>query len=299
MGVLFGQTTRLYDIPYLTVAEYKSAPTAIDFSNLVTDNPDPAVQDAELANVIMRGSSWIDIHCNQVLAATSETEQQRARLRPDGMIAIHPRYFPVVAVSAFSFGLYPNQMVDYPDPSQGWVEDETILLPYSAANIGYSSQGPLQFGLPAAPRQQVYCRYTYIAGFPNTLLAAGVNAGVSTITVTDASGITAGTRLTMYDGANTETVTVASTYTYGSLTVPLTAAVGFAHASGISVSALPPAVKQAAILATTAFIKVRGDTSLTMDVLSSPTQPTNRVPRDIASDLGLAAELLKPFRRIR
>lgn len=299
MSALIGQTTRQFSTPYITVGEYKQAPTAVDYSNLVVDSADPMVQDAELSNVISRASSWVDTYCNQVLGATQETEQQRARLRSDGLIIVHPRYFPVVTVSDFWYGLSPNQLVQFPDPSQGWLEDQSIVIPYSSANLSYSTQGPLQFGLPAVPRQQVYVRYTYVSGFPSTVLAGSVAANGSTITVLAADGITAGARMTIYDGSSTEEVTVASSYVYGSTTVPLTAGVGFAHAAGVSVSALPPAVKQATILATSAFIKSRGDTSLTMDVLNTATNVNTGVSKSIASDWSMARELLAPFRRIR
>jgi hypothetical protein len=38
----YGATTKLFSTPYLTIAEYKNAPTAIDYNNLVTDSSDPA-----------------------------------------------------------------------------------------------------------------------------------------------------------------------------------------------------------------------------------------------------------------
>jgi len=299
MTALLGQTTRQYFTPYLTLAEYKSAPTAVDYNNLVVDSADPTVQDAELANVIARASSWIDTYCNQVLGATLETEQQRSRLRPDGTIAVHPRYFPVISIENFWYGVYPNQLVQYPDPSQGWVEDNTFIIPYSAGNLSYSSQGPLEFGMPAVPRSLVYCRYDYISGYPSVLLNANVSAGASSIVVAPPDGIVAGTHMTIFDGGFTETVEVDSSYVYGSTTVPLIYPLKYAHLTGISVSALPPSVKQAAILATSAFIKMRGDTSLMMEVMNTPVQSTKGVTADIATDLGLAQDLLRPFRRIR
>lgn len=298
MANLYGYTTKLFSTPYLTVAEYKQAPTAIDYDNLVVASSDPAVQDAELANNIARASSWIDTYCNQVLAATVEVEQQRVRLRPDGMISVHPSYWPVVAVTSFAYGLTPNDLVAYPDPSQGWIEKQEFILPYTSANILYSSQGPLQFGMPAVPRAETYCKYTYISGYANTLLSASALAGATSITVQDATGIVAGSRMTIYDGASTETIIVGANYTFGSTTVPLASGLVYAHNSGVSVSALPPAVKEAAILATTAMLKVRGDYSLVMQQTSSVGSIGHQAA-GVAPDLELAKELLAPFRRIR
>jgi hypothetical protein len=300
MANLYGNTTRQFSTPYLTIDEFKQAPTSIDYDNLVVASTDPAIQNAELNNVIARASSWMDTYCYQVLGATVETENQRARLRNNGILAIHPRYFPLVALLSLSYGTDPNGLTQYPDPSQGWIEDEQFLVPYSSANLSYSSQGPLQFGMPAIPRAEVYCRYQYISGYPSTLLNASALAGATSITVKDATGIIAGTQMTIYDGSNTENVTVSSSYVFGTTVVPLTVPLAYAHSSGVSVSALPPAIKEAAILATTAFLKVRGDNSLTMAVGNQPNQPASEeVTRQLASDLALAKEMLRPFRRVR
>ena len=297
MANAYNNTTKLFSTPYITIAEYKAAPTAIDYDNLVADSTNAAVQDAELKNAIARGSSWIDTFCNQSLGANTVTEQQRARLRPDGFLAVHPRYNPIVAITSMSYGITPTQMVSLPDPSVGWVEDQQYVVPYTQANISYSSEGPLQFGLPAIPRAQVFCQYTYINGYATTVLATNAAAAATSITVANPIGITAGLSMTIYNGANTETITVASTYTFGSTTVPLVAPLGYAQTSGVGVSALPPAVKEAAILATTAMIKVRGDYSLTMQVSNQAGQAT--VNADGTGDLNLAKELLQPYRRIR
>ena len=66
---------------YLTIAEYKNAPTAIDYNNLVTGGTS-AQQDAELASVIQRASSWIDIYVNQPLIAQNFLEQCRGTKLP-------------------------------------------------------------------------------------------------------------------------------------------------------------------------------------------------------------------------
>ena len=172
MSEAINPTTRTFSTPYLTVAEYKQAPTAIDYSNVVTGSSDPAVQDAELANVIARASSWIDSHCNQVLGATRDTETLRARISNDGSIRIHPRFNPVVAVTQFSFGFTPTSLSQYPDCSNIWMEDQSFIVPYWQTQLSFSNQGPLQFGLPSTPRQQVYCQFTYVNGYASSLLAS-------------------------------------------------------------------------------------------------------------------------------
>ena len=293
----YGHSTQLMTIPYLTLSEYKSAPTAIDLDNLVFNSQDPDVQDAELRNVIARASSWVDTFCNQVIGATTETEQQRSRVSTDGSIRLHPRFNPVVALTNFTYG-YPNNMATLGDCSVAWIEDEEIIVP-NATLGSWTSQGPLSFGsYNGGPRNEVFLNYTYVAGYTNTLTAAASSAGASSFTVQDGTGITAGQILTFYDGLNTENITVASTYTFGSTTVPTTRAMAFAHGIDVSVSALPPAVKEAAILITTAFLKVRGDSSMTMQMSTQPAlamADTNKY----GNELSLAARLLVSYSRIR
>jgi hypothetical protein len=294
----YGPQNKLYSTPYLTLAEYKQAPTAIDYNNLVVASADPAVQDAELSNVIARASSWMDNFCNQVLEATLEEEQQRCRLGSDGTLYLHPSYSPIVAVTSLSYGMNPNQMTNVSDLSQGWVENQSFILPYSSVSTSWSSQGPLAFGIPSRPRGQVFVSYTYIAGYFNDILGASASAGSSSITVAENTGLVSGTKLTIYDGASSENVTVASSYVFGSDTVPLASPLKYAHASGVALSALPPAVKQAAVFVTSAFLKARGDYSLTMMSTSAVGQ-AGSTNSGIDHDMNTAKELLYSFKRIR
>jgi len=293
----YGQTTQLLTIPYLTLEEYKAAPTAIDLDNLVFDSQDPEVQDNELRNVIARASSWMDTFCNQVLGATVETEQQRSRISTDGSIRFHPRFSPIVALTTFNYG-YPTNMASLGDCSIAWIEDQEIIIPN--ANLGnWTSQGPLSFGsYNGGPSNQVFLNYTYVAGYTNTTLAVASVVGATSVTVANGTGIIAGQILPIYDGMNTELVTVASTYTFGSTTVPLTRALVNAHAIGSSFSALPPAIKQAAILVTTAMLKVRGDSSMTMMVTTQPTMSTPGSDR-FSDEMKIAADILQTYARIR
>jgi hypothetical protein len=74
----------------------------------------------------------------------------------------------------------------------------------------------------------------------------------------------------------------------------------YSHNAGTSISALPPAIKEATILATTAMLKVRGDASLTMSVGTLPnSNGTPNLEQNIGNDMAMAMDLLKPYRRIR
>ena len=283
---------------YLTIAEYKNAPTAIDYNNLVVGGS-AAQQDAELAAVIQRASSFIDIYVNQPLIAQNFTEQSRTRMTQEGFLVISPDYNNVVAINSLSYGVVPTNMVTVPAASllNCWFEKSQVIYPLSQLGLTYSSQGPLSFGFPPSSRSRIYASYNYTAGYCNGLISTAT-AGQTSFTMIDPIGLTAGTVVTIYDGASTEQVVVSPSYTYGSSTVNVTTPLAYTHASGVAVGNMPQAVKQAAILITTDFLKVRGDNSLTMAVTTRASGATS-TQSNIGSDIELAKQLLSPFRRMR
>lgn len=282
--------------PYITVAEYKAAPTAIDYDNLVVGG-NAAAQDAELANVILRASSFMDEYLNQNLNASTETENQRTRMNSQGYLAIHPNNNPIISLNSMSYGTDPNNLVPLSDPSKAWFEEQQIIVPLSQLATTYSSQGALSFGVGAAPRQQIFVTYNYTSGYVNSLIASAT-ATQSTLTVQTADGIVPGMQLRIYDGASSERVTVASNYTYGSTTVPLASPLAYTHASGVNLSNLPTTIKEACILITTAFLKVRGDNSLTMSITTKPAGYESGAVK-FGNEMAIAIGMLDLYRRIR
>ena len=296
MASAITNNTGQFSEPYLTIAEFKTAPTAIDYDNLVIGG-NQAAQDAELTNAITRASSWIDQYCNQILGATQDTEQQRGRIKSDGTIRFHPKYDPIVSLTSFAYGSDPNNLVTAADCSKAWLEEGEVIFPYASLSASYSSQGPLQFGMPSTPGVEIFLRYNYVNGYANsTIVSATANA--TSLTVSNPTGIVAGQSLQIYDGLYSEYVVVASSYSFGSPTVPLISALLYSHNSGTAISAMPAAIKEATILVTTAFLKVRGDNSLVM-AISTRGSESGSAAKNITSDLSLAQDLLKPFRRIR
>jgi hypothetical protein len=287
--------TGFFENPYLTIAEYKNAPTSIDFDNLVVGGNSGA-QDAELGRVILRATSYLNEYLNQDLTAQSITETQRVRFNNQGYISLHPNHNPIISLSSFEYGSTPNNLTTLTDPSTCWFENQQVIIPVSDSQLTYSSQGPLSFGGVGA-RTPVFVKYTYVAGYVNTTIVTAT-ATQTTLTVTSGAGFIAGQSYRIYDGASSETITVASTYTFGSTTVPLTSALAFTHAAGVAIGNMPSAIKQATILATTAFIKARGDNSLTMAVTTSPSGNISGAQR-FGSDLALALDMVSLYRRIR
>lgn len=281
---------------YLTVQEYKNAPTSIDYDNLVVGG-NATAQDAELKNVILRASSYMDEYLNQNVVANRATETQRVRLNNMGYIALHPNQSPIISLESFYYGGSPTNLVAVPDPSQCWFEEQQILIPLSQMATTYSSAGPLAFGPGIGGSQQIFTKYTYVAGFANTTVVSGT-AGASTIVVADPIGIIPGEMLRISDGASSETVYVSSSYTYGSATITLVSPLVYTHAAGAAIGNMPNAIKQACILITTAFIKIRGDNSLTMNIT---TQPQGSIPGSAryGGEISMALSMVDKYRRIR
>jgi len=299
MAIGIAPTTWFSELPYVTVAEFKNAPTSVSIDNLVVGG-NAAAQDAELYNVIMRASSFLDEYLNQNLNASSQIETQRVRFTPEGYIALHPNQDPVISLDSFQYGATPNNLVTLPDCSVAWFEGQQIIIPVSQIATSWSSSGPLSFGGGGSTRQQTFIKYQYTAGYVNSLIETATASNTS-LTVQSATGVAAGMQLRIYDGANSETITVASNYVYGSTTVPLTSALRYSHASGIAYGNLPNAIKQACILVTSAFIKVRGDSSMMMQMTVNPSRATGNTSAEtlVGDELTLALKMVDLYRRIR
>ena len=241
-------------VPYITATEFTNAPTGIQVGNLTT---------GELPSLIMRASSWMDLECHQVLAATTDTEMCLMRVAKDGSFAIFPRCFPIRAVTAVSTGTLPGNMLALATLVNTAVQNRRFTVFPSGFNT-VTQVGPVQFGPSWSSEGSLWCQYTYVNGYPVTTLQGSCLANASSLTVVNGIGIVPGMTLTLTDDPNTETVTVAPTYSFGTTTVPLVTNTVSAHAAGVAVSAMPPGLKQIAILATAGFITERGTDALVM-----------------------------------
>jgi hypothetical protein len=243
-------------IPYITDQEFLDAPTAVQTGDLVP---------GELAQLIVRASSWMDGICNQVLAATTDTEFCEVRSR-FGSFSVYPRCFPIRAVTAVSVGWLPSSMAPLTTLANLAIQNRRFMV-YNSALPTATMQGPIQFG-PRGRDLLQWCQYSYINGYPVTVLATAVVAGASTLAVPNPTGILPGMILTLTDDPNSEVVTVASAYVFGSASVPLVNPTANAHAAGVPVSAMPPRLKQIAIEATAGMIAERGTNALMMATIS-------------------------------
>lgn len=254
-------------MPYITAQEFQNGLTGIQTGNI------PA---GGLASKILLASSWMDLECHQVLAATTDTEMCLVRVAKDGSFAIYPRCFPIRAVTAVSTGTLPSNMTALTTLANTAVQNRRFTV-YQAGFNAVTQVGPIQFGPSWSSEGSLWCQYTYVNGYPVTTLSASCLANASSLTVVNGVGITAGMTLTITDDPNSEMVTVAPTYVFGSTTVPLVTNTVSAHAAGVAVSAMPPGLKQIAIMATAGFITERGTDALVMASLeSAPTRQSTQ-----------------------
>lgn len=289
--------------PYITAEEFLAAPTGTDTTQLLPGGSPNANRDA-LSGVIQRASSFADVYCRQVLAATRDVQSAppqgwRVQVPSSGraLIRVPVDYTPVLQVDSVSLGQSPSDVQLLPDLTGLWISRKVISIPVSgSSNMAIGANGYW----PTAPNR-MWGNVRYVNGWANATLAAPALAGATSITPTDVLGIYPGLGITVYDGlyARTEKVVVASTYVPGDAVVPLTGFLAHDHAAGVAVSALPPAVRQAVISLTSSLIKRRGGESLVLAALGETPQRKTIGEPGVTSDVEVAMQLLLPFRRAR
>lgn len=258
---------------YLTANVLQFAPLGVNWKSVVSQAATAPTQPttgqiyAELTNIILRASALMDTYCQQVLAATTDSEEKRADdsrsgIDRNGYLWVHTDYWPVRSVSSFQYG-YPAL------GGTTWTVSTLSDLLLYRSRIVYPGLLPRR-GVPPLRIQ-----YTYVNGWPTTLLTASTIVGATALPVADATGMVAGQSLTVYDGGNTETVTVAGTWTAttGAASVTLAAGMSFAHTIAartapqpydVLVSALPPDVQTACLLICKELAEERGASALVM-----------------------------------
>lgn len=275
---------------YLTLDEFRSAPTAVDATNLAYGAAQ-GDQDAALARCIQRASDWADSYTTMQLGASTRTKTGRVTIARDGMLNLHPGDKPLVSLTSLQVGSQANQFSTVSDLAGAWIDEASFVVPVWS---GVSTLGSLQFGTPR-PGGRLLARYSFVAGYPCTTLTADTAVTASSLTVASTSGMVAGTQLVIVDGANTETVTVLAAPS--STTVTLAAPTVPAHVAGAGVHAMPEDLKEAIILLTTAFIQARGNDSLVMSQALQPGPPPGMDPVTVSS-MKMAREILFNFRRM-
>lgn len=308
----------LLTTPYVTVAEFKAAPTYLDSDDLIPGGAQ-TMQDDELYNVLLRASAWADNYIRQRLGAHTVYEQARARLDKWGRVFLHPSNTPVRQVTGFAYGANFQMLTQLTDLTQTWVEDQRGIV-VSAVPMRSQWSGTLEFGNLPPPGGEVYVEYSYVAGYCNTTLNASAAQGATSITVNDATGLQppatgllgtlAGSTARIWDPAFEEAVVVGSGFTQSSgvTSVPLATPLLQAHTvtpgvtGQVSVSELPAECHEAVIALAVALL-CRDDTVTEEEPYpGTPYGPTTRRGSSGGKAGGLvdtAWQLLDPYKRVR
>lgn len=282
--------------PYVSVWEFKNAPTGVDTSQLIPGDTTQAHQTAALVLQLARASAAADNICQKVLAATVDTQYGLYRVRHHtwlGPILHVPLdYVPIVGVSAVSVGWTPSTLTALSDLSNVAISKKTAMVPFAPPG---QSAGPVVTGFS----DRAYAQVQYVNGWANTSLTAAPSG--SSISVSNPLGIVPGQQLMLANSNQSETVTVASSWaptaTITAATVPLAAAPVGTYTTGDTCTALPQDIKQAVILIAKALIKTQASQSYTIPVLGGePGQPTTLGP-GVSSDYDAAIDILAPYRR--
>ncbi|AFK87709.1 hypothetical protein Tsac_2856 [Thermoanaerobacterium phage THSA-485A] len=265
-------------IPYVSPQEFADAPTGLNINDLVPNGTQPQESNA-LMRVLQRASAWIDNVCQMELRATQNTETKRVWVRKEGWLEIYTNYSPILQVVNLSYRLFAQQE---------WMPLDTNDV--EIMNHYFRWTG---FRLPSCA--QLSIQYTYVNGWAVCMLTQAANAGDNSITLDNTLGVMPNTVMTIYDGANTEQVTVAS---INQNIVTLNNSLQYAHQAGVHVSSLPDDVRQACIMVASAFIKERRSGSIIM--YGSDGRMSNHEPSATGQEdeLLLAEEILMPYKRV-
>lgn len=270
-------------VPYITPGEFKAHPTGIDTKNLVPGG-DAASNDQALLQIIRRASSYADSLTEKILAATLDTQKDKALVQRDGTVNVALDFSPVVAIDSVAAGLRPGSQIALVEGPDWDLDGRVLTVPTS---------------LPRGERVHVTVRY--VNGWANAVLTAAASVGDSSLTVSNGLGLAPGMTLSLSGARVSEFVVVADSYVpsaaLGPVTVPLAAPLAFGYVAGDVFTAIPASVKMAVIFLTAGIIKARGSGGFVMG--STKAQPDVEASfHDVSgADLAMAIDALTPYRR--
>lgn len=282
--------------PYITGQDFLNEPTGVDVSQLIPAGS-TLTEQAALARLVANASSEADRICQKVLAATLDVESDEYRVWRDGTIRVPFRYSPLISVNAVSIGYSAVSMTPLTSLSG-------LRLVRNVARIPVPSAPPLQFAFnpqPAAYAQRgwVFADVQYVSGWAHSTLTAATLANASSITPGNVLGFVPGLPFTVYDGQYTEAATVAASYVPGAAVVPLAAPLANAHGAGVTVSALPPFVREAVIRLGAWLVKTRGSEAIVMESITGQPMKTQSINPGGNPDYAEAERALLTLKRSR
>lgn len=296
---------------YITLGEYMAAPTALDIGRLKVDG---SVEDqrAVLYTLIQEASSRVEDLCNQPLIAQLTVEAGRVRVNRNSEINVNTKRSQILEVLGFQCGPTNSTLSALADLSNVWLDEQSFTIsPAGLAGIGRLNQG---WGYGSG---RLMARWSYIPGFPSTILAAGaVNAGDTQISVIDSTGIYGAasqlaasslpgpTQLVLSDPAPTASERVSVGSVVGNV-LHLNSPLLYDHEGSleldeqVGVSAMPPLVRKATVLLVNTLIQSRGDGAIVAPSIAQggynarESSPRSRKVTD--ANVELAKEWLQSF----
>lgn len=291
----------------ISLAEYGAFPTAMSTTDLIPGG-NSVSQEMEAAELLHRASEWVDRICfgssasssRPSLRASFNVEQAEVPLTR-GWLKLTCDVKPIIEVRGVDVGLLMGNLTSIgPNLSSAIrIGRRTIYVPYGVPFFTSSFRNYADVVVPS----KLTVVWAYVGGFPHSSLAVdiGASTAVATLKPTDGStglfGVYPGTRMTIVDPPNSEEFTVLSVTANA---VTATANFRYTHTvpsapNFIPVTSMPPGVRMAAIYLTTALLKTRGDSSISLEEITEP-----RRMRESAgepwSDVKRAKDLLKPYR---
>lgn len=313
--------------PYIIPAMLKNlAPFGIDWTSIPINGPASNLNVAALYDLCMAASGAIDNYCFQPLRATVDVEtldgpNTRLVVRASTGVAVaQMQHWPILGVLGARMtpaGAFPRTWSTIPANAVTPGETSTQFVGGSSLPNG-GGDGMNQVLIAPGYIDWINGRWgytvqiAYLNGWPVAGLTSTAPAGSTTLHLDDVTGL-AGTRPTIWDGGQSEVVTVTAAAAtspvtvlpgvpaqVGPGTVTLASATQFAHGAttpaSVQVSAMPDAVRWAGYFYAAAEGIQRGSTQISVPALpgsmQSGGQPTAQ------SFINLAQSQLMPLRRI-
>ena len=287
--------------PLISSAEYLASAQSLDLNNLIRGSAQANA--TVLVEAIGRASSWCDQFCFGAygcIAATSQVEDCRTWGTYRGTLSVRTRMWPILEVDSFAYTPIPGGLANGTNAASITPAGNITIYPQSfeVASYGNSVAWTGINGSTGIVKGIEYDTvFSYVAGWPQTTLGASVAAGATSIQPSVVTGIYPNSLMTIYDVPNDEPITVSSSYVPGSSVVPLTSELQYTHSTGATVTNLPPAIKQAAVWATNAFIKQRGSGALEVTDMGAAVHQASGAPQNSGSDMHQAMMLLHAFKQ--
>lgn len=280
--------------PYITPSMLTNAPTGISWNIIPFPKASTPQQLAEQTNICWRATGIVDNYCNQVLRATADTEYRNG---PDFRVTVQQatgnarvvlQRWPVLQVLAVSVSAatsFPRQWTVLPTGYYD-VENPIVGVYGSSAPSAAGDGGQAVILAPgyvnwALGRNGYRIAISYLNGWAHTSLTSAAAAGATTVQVDDVTAF-AGASAFVYDGEESETISVTSVNATSPLVLPISGAsvqagpgtltlsspLLNAHAAGTVFSALPQDVIWAAVLAAATQALESGIDAITIQTVS-------------------------------